>query len=125
MTKASAQSKAVNDRLKMLVFRHYCGGEPRCQCVGCDITYIGFLTLDHVNGDGAAHRKKHNLRTGGAYLWRWVRDHGFPPEFQVLCCNCNHSKFNGRACALNGKTHYERRHMPIVKFDPALPTLEA
>jgi len=48
--------------------------------LGATSRIFGFLTLDHVNGNGAAHRKKHNLRTGGAYLWRWVRDHGFPPS---------------------------------------------
>jgi hypothetical protein len=91
--------------LRMEVFAHYCGGLPSCQCPGCRTSYIGFLTLDHVNGDGSTHRKTNNLGTGGARLWRWVRAKGYPPEFQVLCCNCNHSKFNGHACAMAGQEH--------------------
>jgi hypothetical protein len=105
-SKAMQVAHKYRDKLRLEVFTHYCGGkEPYCQCPGCRVTYIGFLQLDHVNGDGMAHRKKHNLGTGADRLWRWVRDNGYPPEFQVLCCNCNHSKFNGPACALARQPH--------------------
>jgi hypothetical protein len=98
--------KRRRDAIRLEVFSHYCGGVPRCQCPGCTVTYIGFLTLDHVNGDGAKHRKENRLGTGSVLLWQWVKAQGYPSEFQVLCCNCNHSKFNGPACALSGQVHY-------------------
>jgi hypothetical protein len=97
--------KRRRDALRLEVFSHYCGGTPCCQCPGCTVTYIGFLTLDHVNGDGTKHRKENRLGTGSSLLWQWVKAQGYPPEFQVLCCNCNHSKFNGPACALAGHAH--------------------
>jgi hypothetical protein len=93
------------DDLRLKVFSHYCGGTPHCQCPGCRTTYIGFLQLDHVKGDGTAHRRANNLGTGADRLWRFVRDHDYPPEFQVLCCNCNHSKFNRPTCAMAGREH--------------------
>jgi hypothetical protein len=94
-----------SDKLRLEVFSHYCGGNPHCQCPGCTVTYIGFLQLDHVNGDGGAHRKANGLGTGGAKLWGWLKANGYPEGFQVLCCNCNHSKFNRPACALAGQAH--------------------
>src|SRR5271156_3643150 len=96
---------SYSERLRIEVFSHYCGGAPRCQCPGCTVDVLDFLQLDHVNGDGSAHRKANNLGTGGARLWQWVKDNGYPSEFQVLCCNCNHSKFNGKACKFAGHPH--------------------
>ncbi len=99
------QARAYNGRLMVEVFSHYCGGEPHCQCPGCHTTFIEFLQLDHVAGDGAAHRKANSLGTGGPRLWRWVRDNGYPEGFQVLCRNCNGAKFTRAACPLAGQPH--------------------
>lgn len=60
----------------------------RCAC--CGITEPVFLCLDHVNNDGAEHRRKGNYC--GLNLYRWLRKHGYPPGFQVLCHNCNFAK---------------------------------
>ena len=99
-------SKYTED-LRIEVFSHYCGGH--CQCDGCKVSSIGFLTLDHVNGDGAAHRNANGLGTGGATLWLYLKRNGDPEGYQVLCCNCNHSKFTGAACGLAGKSHCGER----------------
>ena len=56
----------------------------RCVCCGQD--RVQFLALDHVDGDGARHRKE--IGTGGAF-YRWLKQNGFPPGLQVLCHNCN------------------------------------
>jgi hypothetical protein len=94
--------------LRYEVFSHYCGGgAPRCQCKGCTVTFIGFLELDHINGDGAKHRKDNNLGTGGPRLWSDCRKKGYPEGFQVLCSNCNGSKGTGKTCALYGQAHCE------------------
>jgi hypothetical protein len=49
-----------------------------------------FLQIDHVNNDGAEHRKQ--LGRGGSRLYQWLRKHNFPTGFQVLCANCNRGK---------------------------------
>jgi hypothetical protein len=103
--KATIAARKRSAKLRLEVFSHYCGGTPHCQCPGCTVVFIGFLQLDDGNGNGAVHRKANNLGTGAMLLWQWVKDHGYPDDFQVLCCNCNHSKFNGKACALAGQSH--------------------
>jgi hypothetical protein len=69
---------------------HYSGGTPSCQCCGePDLT---FLVIDHVKNDGKSHRKQ----VGSLYIYSWLKQHGFPAGFQVLCFNCNMGKqFNG------------------------------
>jgi hypothetical protein len=102
---ATLVARTYNAKLRLEVFTHYCGGEPRCQCLGCKTTFIEFLQLDHVIGNGAAHRKENNLGTGGARLWRWVRANGYPEGFQMLCRNCNGAKFTRTLCPLHGQPH--------------------
>ena len=56
-----------------------------------------FLSIDHMKNDGAAHRR--TLKTKGAGIWKWLRDHSYPPGFQTLCMNCNFGKHkNGGVC---------------------------
>ena len=62
---------------------------PRC-------TYCGeanhrFLTIDHIAGDGAAHRRDFNLK-GGIVFYKWLEKNSYPDGFQVLCMNCNYKK---------------------------------
>ena len=54
------------------------------KCTCCGETGHQFLTLDHINGDGAAHRKQI-----GCNLAAWLRRNGWPKGFRVLCWNCN------------------------------------
>jgi hypothetical protein len=84
------QAKDYRDRLRVEVFSHY-GGEV-CAC--CGITEPSFLTLGHVNGDGAAHRRELNLGKGGGYnFYRWLKRNNYPPlPLRVECFNCNCSK---------------------------------
>ena len=79
------------NRLKVLNF--YCKNHPKCVC--CDELELRFLTVDHVNNDGARHRKvigKRDINT-------WLVNHNFPTGFQILCWNCNMGKArNGGVC---------------------------
>ena len=63
----------------------------RCDC--CGETGLDFLTIDHVSGNGAAHRRKlfGNSRICGARFYRWLAAFNFPRGFRVLCWNCNFS----------------------------------
>lgn len=56
-------------------------------CVCCGETEWKFLTLDHPNGDGQQDRAKYRNLTGQIY--GWVIKNGFPPEYRLLCMNCN------------------------------------
>jgi hypothetical protein len=71
-----------------------------CACPGCGATKR--LTIDHVNGDGKAHRIALFGYNAESYrMYRWLIEQGFPDGFQVLCGPCNSSKKNGQACHLN------------------------
>lgn len=70
---------------KNLVFDHY---GRICKC--CGEFHEEFLTMDHVNNDGAKHRKEIGKET--IILYKWLVAHNFPKEFQPLCWNCNTSK---------------------------------
>ncbi len=79
-------------KTKLLVFTHYSESPPKCAC--CGIRGLDFLTLDHINNDGAKQR----LQTlgaknmGGMHTYSWLKKRGFPQGFQVLCWNCNAAK---------------------------------
>ena len=85
-------------RMKLAAFDHY--GGRRCLCCGEDD--VRFLTLDHVNGDGKAHRKRimeHDKGSfGGANFYRWLEINNYPrrPKLQVLCFNCNCGRHSNR-----------------------------
>ena len=63
-------------------------------CACCGISERGFLTIDHVNNDGAAHRKSLGRSGGnGGPVLRDIRRQGYPRDkYQILCWNCNHAK---------------------------------
>ena len=87
------RSKLINQkcvmRLKKKVIDAYGG---KCSCKGCGEDNFYFLTVDHVNNDGAAYRKKLGHKHMGIALYRWLIDNNFPKEFQILCWNCNCGK---------------------------------
>ncbi len=56
--------------------------------------------IDHVRGDGQAHREEIG-HAGGESLYRWLVGHGLPDGFQALCNRCNISKGPGAACKLD------------------------
>lgn len=60
-----------------------------CACKGCNETNPKFLTLDHINGGGHKHRKKLG---GTMQVYRFIVKNNFPPDFQILCWNCNCGK---------------------------------
>lgn len=54
------------------------------KCACCGEKELVFLTIDHVNGGGSAHRK-----AVGNNIGNWLRKNGYPSGYRVLCHNCN------------------------------------
>lgn len=99
---ARARDRERNAHLRREVLAAYGG---RCAC--CGESTPEFLAIDHVNGDGAAHRRQIG---GSGRLAHWLKQQGFPREgFRLLCHNCNmargfygacpHERFKGSATA--------------------------
>jgi hypothetical protein len=92
--KINNKIKGSKSRLKKkeTIFHHY-GLE--CSC--CGESNLAFLQIDHINNDGAKHRKV--LRKNGTTLYRWLIKNNFPEGYQTLCANCNIARYhNGGIC---------------------------
>lgn len=70
------------------------------RCICCGETDSRFLTMDHVNNNGAEHRRQMRGGRGcGSHLYSWLKRKGFPKGFRVLCWNCNSGRaVNGGKC---------------------------
>jgi hypothetical protein len=56
------------------------------KCARCGFADERALQIDHVLGGGCQHRKSFG---GQVSFMLWLRRNKFPPEFQILCANCN------------------------------------
>lgn len=77
--KARYDNAIIRDR----VLFEYSDGEM-C-CASCLYTDERALTIDHVDNNGAEHRKQ--LKRANIYIW--LEQNNYPPGYQVLCHNCN------------------------------------
>ena len=74
---------------KMIVINHYTQGKNTCMWYeGCNISDPDMLAIDHINNDGAKHRRK----TGKVNVPQWIIKNNFPEGFQILCHNHNYKK---------------------------------
>lgn len=80
--KVTAILRAYNRRIRHEVMSHYGG---KCAC--CGEAQWEFLEMDHIGGGGNKHRAE--IGVYGTSLHRWIKAHGFPDGFRVLCSNCN------------------------------------
>lgn len=91
-----AYHRERNAFYKRTVMEAYGG---KCAC--CGETGVDFLCIDHVDGGGTAHRRQ--LRKIGVSFYRWLIKNLFPTGLQILCANCNLSKYvNGGVCMHQG-----------------------
>ena len=74
------QKEKQTKRVQRLAVITYYGGH--CAC--CGETRLEFLGIDHLNGNGSAHRKQIH-----GHIYRWLKQNNYPKEFRVLCHNCN------------------------------------
>jgi hypothetical protein len=90
-----AKRRAYWIAYKTEVLSHY--GDGSCAC--CGIRGHEFLTIDHLNQTGAAHRKEINGNAqDGRNFMTWLRQNGYPPGYQVLCMACNFATRMGQTC---------------------------
>lgn len=69
------------------------------ECACCHETEPKFLTIDHINNDGAKQRHPSGGRLKAEKLYRWLILNNFPEGYQILCWNCNCGKHrNGGTC---------------------------
>jgi hypothetical protein len=81
--------------LRQRVLLAYGGEKPRCACCGESIP--DFLAIDHIDGNGAKHRRE--IGGTGTAFYAWLVRNNYPKDFQILCNNCNIAKFrNGGVC---------------------------
>lgn len=86
----AAQTRENYRRLRIRLFAGYGGA---CSC--CGEREHDFLELDHVNGGG----KRHYASKAPVSIYREIIAAGFPPEYRVLCANCNRGRQrNGGIC---------------------------
>ncbi len=79
-----SQQSRKRKQIRLQVLSHY---SPELKCKCCGENHYEFLTIDHINNDGAEHRKEI-----GGNLYEWLISNNFPEGFQVLCYNCNMCK---------------------------------
>jgi hypothetical protein len=83
-------SKEVRERAqkaKSIVYENYGG---KCACCGESIKE--FLSIDHIQNNGAEWRRNNKSRTSGGNFYRWIIKNDFPKDLQLLCMNCNFAK---------------------------------
>ena len=79
-------------RTKDAVYAAY--GGYICAC--CGETQPMFLSIDHVENNGAAERRSGAYKGGGSAFYGWLKKQGFPPGYQVLCMNCQVGKHKNK-----------------------------
>jgi hypothetical protein len=94
-----AKQNAKLEEIRNTVLEHY---GSMCAC--CGETEPQFLNIDHINNDGAEHRRAIGNRVGSSF-YRWIIKNNFPKDLQLLCCNCNMAKGLYGTCP-----HEERKH---------------
>ena len=91
----AALRKAESDKTKRAqavcrdqVFAAY--GGYKCNC--CGESEQLFLSIDHIDNNGAEERRSGKYNGSGTAFYQWLRKSGFPSGYQVLCMNCQVGK---------------------------------
>lgn len=80
--------REYNKKLKLDVLSHYSNGKVKCIC--CKEKLIGFLTIDHMNNNGKAQRKR-LTNNNKMHFYKWLKNNKYPQnlDLYVMCYNCN------------------------------------
>jgi hypothetical protein len=93
------QDRAGRTQRTLEVLRHYGNGTASCAC--CNESCVEMLQLDHIDANGADHRKFLKQEGVGGYatgwfIYKWLIDNNFPEGYQVLCASCNIGKHRSK-----------------------------
>jgi hypothetical protein len=80
-----------------------------CNCCGSGVEK--YLQLDHINNDGAEHRKEVLSVERGGSFWAWASRNYHPEILQLLCANCHQAKTIGSPCT---QEDHEMMHKAVV-----------
>ena len=79
------------------------------RCVSCGESRLAHLALDHIEDNGAQHRRETGTK-GGVPFYRAMKRQGWPPGLQVLCHGCNMVKqITGRLPGKKKIVHFTKR----------------
>jgi hypothetical protein len=91
----SEKTKRLQAVCRTQVFEAY--GGYKCNC--CGENEPMFLSIDHIDNNGAEERRSGLYAGSGVGFYLWLRKNKFPSGYQVLCMNCNTGKHkNGGVC---------------------------
>ncbi len=91
------EKNASRERKRYIALRREVINAYGNQCSCCGEKEYLFLEIDHVNNDGAEHRKI--IGSSAKALLMWIKKNKFPTSMQILCANCNQGKKrNGDIC---------------------------
>jgi hypothetical protein len=77
--------KTQSHALRIKVIDNY---GSKCSC--CGEAQIQLIEIDHVDNNGAEHRKQ--IGSHSDTLCRWIIRENYPTTIQLLCANCNQAK---------------------------------
>jgi len=99
-TKSQKYRYKYKENLKFEVFSHYSiNTQIKCLCKNCNESDIDKLCLDHINNDGAQHRKElKKIGLVGSNIYLWAKQNNYPKIFRIFCHNCNQSLSNYGYC---------------------------
>ena len=105
---------AYRDKLKIEVLTHY-SIDGKIECAICGFDNIYALCIDHINNDGATHRKKlKSGNRGGFNLYEKLRQQNYPAGLQILCANCNMIKEIQRKHSIRMKNSYYKKRKEVM-----------
>jgi hypothetical protein len=114
-------SKKRNLKNKIDALTHY--GNGKCACVRCGYDDIRALSIDHINGGGAKHRREIN-NGGGSRIYNWLIKNEYPNGFQTLCLNCQFLKREENK-ELDGKQCVDSDVLPMLVVSSDINITEA
>jgi len=92
--------RRYRDETKFKVLNNYSDGKLSCKNCGIDVYSV--LSLDHINNNGAEHKRRlsntNSRKVSSTVVYNDLIKNGFPPGYQVLCFNCNYHKEFMRRC---------------------------
>ena len=104
----NAMKMLYRDRTKKKTLLEY-SHNGKIECKYCGITDIDVLVLDHIEDNGAEHRKQIGISgrsSAGTGTYEALKREGYPKGLQVLCANCNTKKQRLRIEAKRSKNKY-------------------